>query len=152
MKDSYSIWLERIPSYAGWTLSYEKPILLVLEDKKYLNKAVRYLYRLGYDNLIGYLVGGIEGWYKQSLPLEHFGLISVQELNDWINQKDDLFIFDVREREKWDKGHIPGSVNIFSGYLENSLQELPKDRHNYSGLQCRKSCKLSSKHSYPSRI
>ena len=127
LKDTYSIWLERIPSYAGWTLPYDKPILLILEDKKYLDTAVRYLYRLGYDNLIGYLVGGIEGWYKQSLPLEHFGLISVQELNDWINQKDDLFILDVREREKWDKGHIPGSVNIFSGYLENSLQEVPKD-------------------------
>lgn len=128
LKNSYSIWLERIPSYAGWTLPYDKPILLILEDKIYLNKAVRYLYRLGYDNLTGYLVGGIEGWYKQSLPLEHFGLISVHELKNWLNQKDDLFTLDVREDEKWDQGHIPGSINIFSGYLENRIEELPRDR------------------------
>jgi len=128
LKNSYSIWLERIPSYAGWTLPYDKPILLILEDKTYLNKAVCYLYRLGYDNLTGYLVGGIEGWYKQSLPLEHFGLISVHELKNWLNQKDDLFTLDVREDEKWEQGHIPGSINIFSGYLENRIEELPRDR------------------------
>ncbi|MFC1487604.1 rhodanese-like domain-containing protein [Thermoproteota archaeon] len=128
LKDTYNIWLERIPSYAGWTLPYDKPILLILEDKIYLKKAVRYLYRIGYDNLIGYLVGGIEGWYKQSLPLEHFGLISVQELKTWINKKDDLFILDVREDEKWKQGHITDSVNIFSGYLEKRINELPTNR------------------------
>jgi hydroxyacylglutathione hydrolase len=128
LKDTYSIWLERIPSYAGWTLPYDKPILLILEDKIYLKKAVRYLYRLGYDNLIGYLIGGIEGWYKQSLPVEHFGLISVQELRNWLSKDDDLFILDVREDEKWKQGHIPGSVNIFSGYLEKRVNELPKNR------------------------
>ncbi len=128
LKNSYSIWLERIPSYAGWILPYDKPILLILEDKNYLNKAVRLLYRLGYDDITGYLGGGIEGWYKQSLPLEHFGLISVQELKEWSNKNTDLFILDVREDEKWNQGHIPGSVNIFSGYLQNRVKEIPKDR------------------------
>jgi len=128
LKNSYNIWLERIPSYAGWTLSYEKPILLILEDKHFLNKAVRYLYRLGYDNLIGYLAGGLEVWYKHSLPLEHFGLISVHELKNWMEKEDELFILDVREGAKWKHGHIPGSINIFSGYLENKVDELPKNR------------------------
>jgi hydroxyacylglutathione hydrolase len=128
LKNTYSIWLERIPSYAGWTLSYDKPILLILEDKNYLKKAVRYLYRMGYDNLIGYLVGGVEAWYTLSLPLQNFGLISVQELKNWMNNNEDLFILDVREDEKWNQGHIPGSVNIFSGYLENHIGAVPKNR------------------------
>jgi len=45
-----------------------------------------------------------------------------------LEQKDDLFILDVREDNKWNKGHIPGSVNIFSGYLENRIEEVPRDR------------------------
>jgi len=128
LKDTYSIWLERIPSYAGWILPYDKPILLILEDKIYLQKAVKYLYRLGYDNLLGYLVGGIEGWYKQSLPLEQFGLVSVQELNSWLTKGDDMVILDVREEEKWKQGNIPGSINIFSGYLEKRINEIPRNR------------------------
>jgi len=35
---------------------------------------------------------------------------------------------DVREDEKWKQGHIPGSVNIFSGYLEKRINELPTNR------------------------
>ena len=109
-------------------MPYDKPILLILEDKIYLQKAVKYLYRLGYDNLLGYLVGGIEGWYKQSLPLEQFGLVSVQELNSWLTKGDDMVILDVREEEKWKQGNIPGSINIFSGYLEKRINEIPRNR------------------------
>jgi hypothetical protein len=32
----YSIWLGGVPSFAGWVLSYDKPILLVLEEKEQL--------------------------------------------------------------------------------------------------------------------
>ena len=60
--------------------------------------------------------------------MEHFGLISVQELKNWLKQKDNLFILDVRENEKWNQSHIPRSVNIFSGYLQNRVEEIPKDR------------------------
>lgn len=128
VKNSISVWLERIPSYAGWILPYDKPILLVLEDSNHLEKAVRLLYRLGYDNITGYLVGGIENWYKQSLPVEQFDLLTVHELKKWLNQENKLFLLDVREENDWEQGHIPGSVNIFSGYLKNRINELPKDR------------------------
>ena len=60
--------------------------------------------------------------------MEHFGLLSVHELKKWLNQEDRLFLLDVREENDWEQGHIPGSVNIFSGYLKNRIKELPKDR------------------------
>ncbi|MBE9594702.1 MAG: hypothetical protein IMF19_14620 [Proteobacteria bacterium] len=50
-------------AYTGWVLTYGKQILLVLECSDHLDKAVRYLVRLGYDNIVGYLRGGIEAWY-----------------------------------------------------------------------------------------
>ena len=67
IKGSYSIWLEGLPAYAGWVLTYEKPILLVLECSDHLDKAVRYLVRQGYDNIVGYLRCGIEAWYDSGL-------------------------------------------------------------------------------------
>jgi len=60
IKGSYSIWLEGLPAYAGWVLTYEKPILLVLECSDHLDTAVRYLVRIGYDNIVGYLRGGVK--------------------------------------------------------------------------------------------
>jgi hydroxyacylglutathione hydrolase len=41
-------------------LHYDKPTLLVLEEQHHLEKAVRYLIRIGYDRIVGYLKGGIE--------------------------------------------------------------------------------------------
>jgi hypothetical protein len=43
-----SIWEEGLPGFAGWFLSYDKPILLVTEADDTL-RAVRHLIHLGFD-------------------------------------------------------------------------------------------------------
>ncbi|NIQ04588.1 MAG: MBL fold metallo-hydrolase, partial [Candidatus Korarchaeota archaeon] len=43
-------------------MPYDKPITLVLENSQDLELAVRYLIRLGYDQIVGYLRDGIDAW------------------------------------------------------------------------------------------
>ena len=128
IKDSYSIWLERLPLYAGWILPYDEPILLVLEDVGNLETAVRYLTRLGYDRIAGYLHGGIGAWSKKPFPLDHLGLLTVQELKERLDRGDKLMVLDVREKDKWHDGHIKGALHIYAGHLEQHLDEIPEDR------------------------
>jgi len=125
---SYSIRLNRLPLYAGWVLPYDKPIILVLEDSRYLEMAVRYLIRLGYDQIAGYLRDGIEAWYNEALPTERLGLLTVQELKRRLDKGDDLVVLDVREKGKWDKGHIKGAHYIYAGHVERSLDSIPVER------------------------
>jgi len=128
IKGSYSIWLERLPLYAGWILPYDKPILVVLEDVGNLETAVRYLIRLGYDRIVGYLHDGIGAWYKKPFPLDHLGLLTAQELKKRLDRGDDLMVLDVREKDKWHDGHIKGALHIYAGHLEQHLDEIPEDR------------------------
>ena len=128
IRGSYNIWLNRLPSYVGWVLPYDKPILLMLEDNRNLETAVRYLVRLGYDHIQGHLRDGIEVWYKESLPLGCLGLLTTQELKKRLDRGDDLFVLDVREKDKWDNGHIKGSLHIYAGHIEGRLDEIPEDR------------------------
>jgi len=128
IKGSYSIWLERLPLYAGWILPYDKPILLVLEDMGNLKTAVRYLIRLGYDHIAGYLHDGIAAWYKKPFPMGHLGLFTVQELKKRLDRGDDLMVLDVREEDKWHEGHIKGALHIYAGHLAQRLDDIPKDR------------------------
>jgi hydroxyacylglutathione hydrolase len=119
--------------FAGWVLPYNKPILLVLEDVEHLEMAVRYLLRLGYDNLEGYLCGGVEAcgleaWYEEAIPTEHLGLLTVQELKTRLDRSDDLIVLDVRSEKEWNEGHIGGALHIYVGHLEERLNELPVDR------------------------
>ncbi|MDP2217933.1 MAG: rhodanese-like domain-containing protein [Methanolobus sp.] len=127
IRDTYSIWLGGLPSFAGWVLPYNAPILLVLEDKEQLETAVRYLIRLGYDNVAGFLNGGIAAWYIEALPVEGFNLLSVHDLKNKLDADEELFILDVRSDDEWESGHIEGARHIYVGHVEENLDKVPKN-------------------------
>ena len=128
IKGSYSIWLEGLSVFTGWMLSYDSPILLVLEDQCYLEKAVRYLVRAGYDKITGYLKDGTEGWYNAGLPIESLPLLSVHKLKDKLDRGEELLVLDARAKEEWGAGHIEGTLNIYVGHLEQRVAEVPRDK------------------------
>jgi hydroxyacylglutathione hydrolase len=128
IKGSYSIWLEGLPSFAGWMLPYDQPLLLVLEDPGHLEKAVRYLIRVGYDNIAGFLKGGIEGWYDAGYPTESLPLLSVHQLREKLDQGIELTVLDAREQSEWYSGHIPGAKHIYVGHVQEKLAEIPRDK------------------------
>ena len=128
IKGSYSIWLAGLPVFAGWVLSYDQPILLVLEDQCHLEMAVRYLIRAGYDRIVGYLKDGIEGWYNAGFPVERLPLLSVHDLKAKIDRAEELIVLDVRGQDEWHSGHIKGALHIYAGHLERRLAEVPKDK------------------------
>jgi len=109
-------------------LSYDKPILLVLEDESHIERAVRYLIRAGYDRIVGYLKGGTEGWYNAGFPTESLHLLSVHELKSMIDRGEELVILDTRGQNEWDSGHIKGALHIYVGHLEERLAEVPTDK------------------------
>jgi hydroxyacylglutathione hydrolase len=128
IKGSYSIWLEGLPIFAGWVLPYDKPLLLVLEDQHHLEKAVRYLMRAGYDKIIGYLKGGVEGWYNAGFPVEHLQVLTVHELKAKIDRGEELTILDDRGEDEWDKGHIKDAQHIYVGHIQERMADIPKDK------------------------
>ncbi|KAF5410534.1 MAG: MBL fold metallo-hydrolase [Euryarchaeota archaeon] len=128
IRGSYSIWLEGLPAYGALVLPYNEPILLVLELHDHLKRAVRYLVRLGYENIRGYLRGGIEAWYDAGYPVEYMGLSTVHELKRRIDRGDDFLVLDVRDEDEWRDGHIEGAMHIYVGQLESRLSEVPRDR------------------------
>jgi hydroxyacylglutathione hydrolase len=125
---AYSIWLEGLAAYAGWVLPYDRPLLLVVDDEPACEKAVRYLVRLGYDSIAGYLAGGIANWYTAGLPIERLELISANELKNMLDRKEDITVLDTRRQEEWEEGHIEGAVHIFVGHLEQRSNEIPKGK------------------------
>jgi hydroxyacylglutathione hydrolase len=116
---SFNIWLEGLPTYSGWILPYNRPLLLVSENLIHQKIAEKYLRRLGFDSIIGYLDDGIDGWHKDGRDFENIEIISVHELKKRIDNGDELSIIDVRKEREWISGHIRGSRNIFVGYLLN---------------------------------
>jgi len=122
---SYNIILDGLPLFSGWVLTYDKPILLIVKDYQDLEKAVRFLNRLGYDDIIGYLTGGIIGWYSHNFPTNSIPLLTARELKQKIDNNEDIFVLDVRSQDEWEEGHIESANNIYIGELKTNLDDVP---------------------------
>ncbi len=119
-----------LPTWAGWVLPYDRPTLLVLDDPSHMAEVTRHLIRVGFDDIRGYLEGGMDSWEASGYPLKTLATLSVHDLHRLLSSKDGKpFVLDVRTEKEWDAGHIEGALHIHGGTLEDRYQEVPRDRH-----------------------
>ncbi len=115
---AYGIALESpLVTWAGWLIPHGTSLVLVAKGRKDLEEAVRQLLRIGYDDLRGYLRGGMAAWRAADLPAESVPLISPANLRERIGSKDAPVVLDVRQDDEWEGGHIPGAVHVENGRL-----------------------------------
>jgi hydroxyacylglutathione hydrolase len=122
-----ALWEAELPTYAGWFLSYDKPILLVGEPDTAL-RATRYLLRMGYDRVVGCLAGGMLAWHREGLPSEGLRTITVQQLCHGLDAGEHTWILDVRNEDEILRSGIPGAHHISIKQLPERLNEVPRDR------------------------
>ena len=108
-------------------MPYDKPLLLVVENFANLKKAYKYLLRVGYDNIRGYLVGGIIAWYSNHFPTETIGTITVDALKEKLDNKEEIFLIDVRKPSELKEGYIKQAKNIYVGEIEEQFGQIPKN-------------------------
>ncbi|MFX1565205.1 MAG: rhodanese-like domain-containing protein [Promethearchaeota archaeon] len=123
---SLSIWLQGLSFYPGWTLTYDQRILLVLERPEDITVAKPFLWRLGYDNIEGYLCPGINVWRNQGKPTSQFGAITAIQLKEKL-EKEELVLIDVRSTAECESGFVENSIYIYVGELANNLDKIPKN-------------------------
>ncbi|MGH7176589.1 MAG: rhodanese-like domain-containing protein, partial [Tepidisphaeraceae bacterium] len=117
-----------LPSWAGWVLSYDKPIVLVGASSDDIREAVIHLIRIGMDRIDGFLDGGIDAWESAGYPLESLRTISAQQLSQELSGATPPFVLDVRTDGEWQSGHIDGALHIQGGLVTQHLDQIPRDR------------------------
>jgi hydroxyacylglutathione hydrolase len=121
---SLNIWLEGVPTIAGWALKENTNVYLVTERVCDLESVILSLARIGIDQIEGTLADGFPAWRSSGFPTESFSTTSPREaIREWQESKS-VFI-DVRKRSEWKKAHIPGSFQIFAGELDQKISITP---------------------------
>jgi len=54
--------------------------------------------------------------------------VSVEDVKKMMDNKEKVVILDVRDKEEYDKGHLPGAIHMSRGLLDFHIQELIEDR------------------------
>ena len=125
---SVSIWEGGIPAFAGWFLPYDKSILLVNKTDDPLS-VVRLLIRVGYDNIAGYLSGGMLSWNTSGRASASIETIKVRDLCGLLDKGEEIAILDVRSKEEIKaKGEIPDALNIHVTQLYERMDEVSKEK------------------------
>ena len=117
-----------LATWVGSLLPGDLPIILVLERASDWDEVVTALGRVGYEQIMGYLSGGIESWQEAGLPVARVEQIDVQELDRRRQETPNLQIVDVRMEGEWESGHIPGATFVPLTDLPNMLGEIDRDR------------------------
>ncbi len=121
-------------SFAPWVGALIPDIrqaILLVADEGTAEEVVTRLARVGYDNAIGYLKGGMQAWTAAGKETDTIESVSADELADRLAQDPDLNILDVRKKSEHFSEHIIGSENIALDYINEHIAEVSKDKTYY---------------------
>ena len=124
-------------SFATWvgTLvpSVKQEILLIVDEDR-LDEVITRLSRVGYDNVLGYLKGGIKAWKEAGYETD--SIVSIQPEEFAAKHKaGDINILDVRKRSEYDSEHIKDAVNAPLDYINDSMTKIDKNKEYYVHCQ-----------------
>jgi len=83
----------------------QQPLLLIVEEGK-AEEAITRLARVGYDNTIGYLEGGMESWKAAGKDTDRIASVPVDEFENIYAENPDIHVLDVRKPGEYESGHL----------------------------------------------
>ena len=106
-----------------------QPILLVTPEEREEETVTR-LARVGFDNTLGFLKGGIEAWKNADKQVDVVEGIDADELKNII-EKNKIEIFDVRKPGEYLSEHITEAHSIPLDFINDHMSEFPSNKPFY---------------------
>jgi hydroxyacylglutathione hydrolase len=108
----------------------KQPIVLITPEGRE-EEAVLRLARVGYDNCLGYLKGGIDAWKQAGKEIDTIKTISAEEFADILAGNPNIHVLDVRRKSEYDSEHIIGAQNFPLDYINQNMAEVDRNKTYY---------------------
>ena len=115
LNGQYAVWV-------GTLLDMKRPLVLITDPGKEEESVLR-LARIGYENVIGYLDGGVHAWRG---PLETVCSITAEQMKEEIEKG--AAILDVRKPREWAFSHLKKAQFVPLTDMPNNLTSLDKNK------------------------
>jgi rhodanese-related sulfurtransferase/glyoxylase-like metal-dependent hydrolase (beta-lactamase superfamily II) len=114
LRDVFATWL-------GWVASQDEPIVVVREAKQDLGEVVWQAAKVGYDNIVAELAGGIAAWRAAGFPVTRTRLAAA---DTFAGRR----LFDVRQASEFAAGHIPEATHLELGAVSSApVADIPDE-------------------------
>lgn len=108
------------------------PIIFICEPGKEREMAIR-MARVGYDNVLGYLDGGIESWVNSGKKTSSINNISSVDFAE--NYSENNRILDVRKASEFEESRLKKAENFPLNYIWDNTNKLEKNDEYF--VHCR---------------
>ncbi|TXE18638.1 MBL fold metallo-hydrolase [Psychroserpens burtonensis] len=128
-----SIFIGLNGTFAPWVgaliKDIKQPIILVVPDGK-SQEAVTRLSRVGYDNTLGYLKGGIAAWISAGKDIDTLESISATEFSNRV-KTGNVNILDVRRDGEFQSMHLEDAKHFALDLINEQMNDVSKDKTYY---------------------
>lgn len=111
--------------WVGALIGDVKQPLLLVAPKGREEETVTRLARVGFDNTLGYLEGGIAAWEAAGKETDCVESQSALNLKKALEKKTPLAVFDVRKTGEFQAQHLLNAIHTPLDYLNDHLSEFP---------------------------
>ncbi|PWJ39949.1 MBL fold metallo-hydrolase [Sediminitomix flava] len=127
-----SIFIGLDGQFAPWVgaviTDIKSPIILVVESGRE-EEAVTRLSRVGYDNTIGFVKGGVENWVAEGKEVATVDEISAEGLANL--EQENINILDVRKPGEFQAEHLERAEHLALDYINENLDKVNSDKKYY---------------------
>jgi len=104
--------------------------LLIVAEPGKEKEVITRLARVGYDNAIGYLVGGVDAWRKVGRETDGILSIDVNQLAKALKEPNAILL-DSRKASEYQSEHIENAENLPLDYINETFHQIRKDKTYY---------------------
>jgi glyoxylase-like metal-dependent hydrolase (beta-lactamase superfamily II)/rhodanese-related sulfurtransferase len=105
------------------------PILFLAPEGRE-EEVITRLSRVGYDNTIGFLKGGIDAWKNAGKEVETLQSVSAQAFVEDLD-KTSYDVLDVRKPGEFEGGHVDEATNLPLDFINEELNKVDKNKTYY---------------------
>ena len=108
----------------------KQELLLVTEEGK-AEEAITRLARVGYDQTIGYLDGGIAAWKKAGKEIDQIESITAEAFETILSANDSINVLDVRKPGEYEAEHLETTLTRPLDYINDWTTEINPNETYY---------------------
>ncbi len=119
-----------LSAYGGWFLDYSTPIALVADSHQQATESAKQLWRMGYQQISGYLTLVPKPDTVEAYQRQHVKAITADKVDERIKApRANWQLLDVRKQEEVENNEFKQAKHIYLGYLPEMHHQLDKSRH-----------------------
>jgi rhodanese-related sulfurtransferase len=107
-------------SWLGWLTPSARPLIVVRDQDQDLAEIAWQAAKIGYDNIVGELSGGMDAWASAGNDEARIPLLAAGEL-------DGRRVLDIRQRAEYLDGHVPGALHVELGDIPRRAADIPDE-------------------------